>query len=40
MTQTCQENCYYGQIAFKVAGELAGATDGNCAICQRKGTLR
>lgn len=39
MHQTYQGSCHCGQIAFEVKGELTGAVDCNCSICQRKGTL-
>ncbi|HCX80287.1 MAG: aldehyde-activating protein [Curvibacter sp. RIFCSPHIGHO2_12_FULL_63_18] len=39
MNQTYQGSCHCGQIAFEVEGELTGAVDCNCSICQRKGTL-
>jgi hypothetical protein len=39
MTTTYQGSCHCGQIAFEVEGELTGAMDCNCSICQRKGIL-
>lgn len=32
-------SCHCGKIAFEVEGELTDATDCNCSICSRKGTL-
>ena len=39
MYKTYQGSCHCGKIAFEVEGELTAATDCNCSICQRKGTL-
>lgn len=36
---TRRDSCHCGQIQFEVVGELTGATDCNCSVCQRKGTL-
>lgn len=33
-------SCHCGRIAFEVEGEIKGATDCNCSICQRVGALR
>ena len=32
-------SCHCGKIAFEVEGEITGAMDCNCSICQRKGGL-
>jgi hypothetical protein len=32
-------SCHCGKIAFKIEGELNGATACNCSICSRKGSL-
>lgn len=32
-------SCHCGKIAFEVEGEIKGAMDCNCSICQRKGSL-
>lgn len=34
-----QGSCHCGKIAFEVEGELSGAMECNCSICQRKGAL-
>ena len=39
MTTTYQGSCHCSQIAFEVEGDLTGAMDCNCSICQRKGIL-
>lgn len=31
--------CHCGKVAFEVEGEITGAMDCNCSICQRKGML-
>jgi hypothetical protein len=32
-------SCHCGKIAFEVEGEITGAMDCNCSMCQRKGSL-
>lgn len=32
-------SCHCGRVAFEVEGEIQGALDCNCSICQRKGSL-
>ena len=32
-------SCHCGKIAFEVEGEVTGAMDCNCSMCQRKGGL-
>ena len=32
-------SCHCGKVAFDVEGEIKGAMDCNCSICQRKGML-
>jgi hypothetical protein len=39
MTMMYKGSCHCGKIAFQVEGELQGAMECNCSICQRKGTL-
>jgi hypothetical protein len=34
-----QGSCHCGNVAFEVEGEITGALDCNCSICQRKGAL-
>jgi hypothetical protein len=38
-TKTYHGSCHCGQVRFEVDGELTGAMDCNCSICQRKGSL-
>lgn len=33
-------SCHCGKVAFEVEGEIKGAMDCNCSICQRVGALR
>ena len=32
-------SCHCGKVSFEVEGEIKGAMDCNCSICQRKGSL-
>ena len=32
-------SCHCGRVSFEVEGEINGALDCNCSICQRKGAL-
>ncbi len=32
-------SCHCGNIAFEVEGDISGAADCNCSICQRKGVI-
>ena len=32
-------SCHCGSIAFEVEGEITGATDCNCSICQKRGWI-
>ena len=32
-------SCHCGRIAFEVEGDIRDATDCNCSLCRRRGTL-
>jgi hypothetical protein len=39
MSQVHEGGCHCGRVRFRVTGALAGITDCNCSICQKKGFL-